>query len=79
MSNEYHVDSGVALACWWKRHGDELCARRGPIRDYAVDSSPSRCFELPFACLDQLEMPTALKFGTQSVQCQENCETCQLY
>ena len=26
---------------------------------------------------DQLEMPTALRFGNQSVECQENCETCQ--
>jgi hypothetical protein len=28
---------------------------------------------------DQLEMPTALRFGNQSVECQENCETCQPY
>jgi hypothetical protein len=28
---------------------------------------------------DQLELPTALRFGSQSVERQKNCETCQLY
>jgi hypothetical protein len=36
-------------------------------------------FEIAPCPRDQLEMPTALRFGDQSVECQENCETCQLH
>jgi|SRR5258705_12453168 hypothetical protein len=39
--------------------------------DHSADSSPSRCSRLPLARVISWRLPTALRFGNQSVECQD--------